>query len=217
MVPLLVAVVVIVAVIVLISRHATTEATPGVVSALSGKVETAGTDSAWEPATITQELAAGYKLHTGPESTALVQWPGATLLVLAESTVAIASSAKTGGDATLHIDLQLNSGRIRFRAAPTEEHGVQVVATTGTIALPVSEGTCSLSADASGRGTATVLRGKALAGAAGGAMVPVTERQALDLTSLDDPIRIRPISATEAAEWEKDAPLLNGSAAGGKS
>ncbi len=205
----LVAVLVLVIALVAVSRHAGPRQTPGVVTKLTGKVEVSTTAGAWEPATITQQLDSGDKLHTAPDATALVQWPGSTLLLVGPKTTVQLTSAPVINDAaTLSIALQLDSGHLCIKATPADENAVEILAATETMTLLASAGICDLRADQASLSTATVFSGEALAGPAGGAMLLLSEDQAIDLKSLADPITMRPITDGEAAEWQHNLKLM---------
>ncbi len=205
----LVAALVLVIVIVAVSRHAGPGQTPGVVTKLTGKVEVSTTAGEWEPATITQQLGSGDKLYAAPDATALVQWPGGTLLLVRpRTTVRLTSAAMINDGATLSVALQLDSGHLCIKAVPPDEDAVEVLAATENMTVRASDGICDLKADRTAVNTATVFSGQALAGAAGGAMLLLSENQAIDLKRPGDPITLRPITDQEAAEWQDNLKLM---------
>ncbi len=182
---------------------------PGIVTNPTGKVEVDAGDG-WDRATIGQELMPGDKLHSGPASTALIKWyRGTVVLVHPETTVELTCAEMPAEESRLTIGLDLATGYVCIEASSYEDEKLRVVANTETMTVQANTAAVfDLRFDEKRASLATVSHGTVSAGARGGMLLAVTKGQALAIRGPADPLKMRPLTEHEAAEWEDSMKLL---------
>ena len=182
---------------------------PGIVTKPTGKVEVDAGDG-WDRATIGQELMAGDKLHTGPDSTVLIKWhQGTVVLVHPKTTIELTCAEMLAEESRLSIGLDLASGHVCIEASSYEDEKLGVVANTETMTVQANTAAVfDLRFDEKRASVATVSHGIVSAGARGGMLLAVTAGQALAIRDPADPLKMRPLSEQEAAAWEESLKLL---------
>jgi len=201
--PLLAIVAAVVVLALLLSRSGRVRHCPVVVGDISGTVEFRRPAGEWQPASPGQELLPGRDLHTGPASTALLQWPDATRALLHErSTLHLEQSRVGSRRPDLLVVARLNLGHISVRSLRSNAGDVSFRAVTSVLFVQCANGVFDLRVEPDQASRASVYAGRVLAGPPGHPMT-LRAKQAISVGATGQTIQVAPLSARDKTAWEQ--------------